>query len=146
MNKTYGPMIFLAGLWASQTMAYQCALTVTKDVCWKDYQITVYLKTYANKKNKPKKLFTIGKNKMKVKKKFACHPKQKVAFSVSVSPAIWTGSDKDRYKSKSVWLTPENIEDDATWELSLCLSKDFKAVPMPLVEKPQNCHCPAKSN
>lgn len=123
--------------WAQEN--YPCVLKLAKSNCWKGYQVTVQPmdadtgESFGNP-------IVLEKDVFQVSAPIACKPRQNITFKATISPAVWAES-RTSFSSTKFWLTPKKLPRGATeWIATMCFSKDFSTVPMPLAAG-ANCAC-----
>lgn len=133
-------LICLFGLLLSSTVfAYSCYLTVAKDNCWTNYDVTVLVLDGDTQKQITS--LEIPKATSWNRTKFECHASQKLMYKAKFSPNIWAGSEKKEYQAQSYSVLPDSMAaNKVAWSLNVCYPKAFSGVPIPLGAI-SNCSC-----
>ena len=125
---------------ASSAFSIQCFMTIVKDSCWINYNVTVDVIDAGNESV----LLTIDipKGTPWGRKSFDAHVKQRLMLRARFSPAIWGGEDDRQYFATRYWALPETIDTEATsaWHIGACFPQNFSSVPLP-ADAGSNCHC-----
>jgi len=134
----------LIGLGAvSSSHAFDCYLTVAKDNCWKDYDVTVSVIDAIS--GKILQTVVVAAQHDWQRLPFTCQPGQNLNFQSSFSPSIWQSDKGIVYPVKQYRLLPKQPAPGMTaWEVSICYSHDFSGVPKP-PESSGNCVCDMQS-
>jgi len=137
MNKWW---ISLAlGFFTSQLMAFPCYVTMIKQNCWKDYDVTVEITDAVLKKQLASA--EVPSDELWTRVKFECKPEQSLSFVAQFSPAIWGGEEEKVYPAKRNWFLPSEITPGMlAWNIDICFPRDFSSVPAP-VRGSSNCIC-----
>lgn len=122
---------------STQSLAFPCYLTLIKDNCWQEYDVTFRVFDAAT----DKVLATIlaHQDQSWGRQSFECRPKQTFRFEAQFSPAIWQADVDKKYAGKRYWSTPASIDGAVAWNINVCFSDDFSSVPMP--PSANKCHC-----
>lgn len=124
-----------------QVHAFPCYVTLVKDNCWLDYNVSVNVIDVMG--DKPLMTLTIPKGKTWVRQAFVCQPKQSVRLEATFSPLIWEADADKVYKGQRFWTFPEEIDPkQSAWNLKLCYSKNFTGTPL-TPQNTGNCVCDA---
>jgi hypothetical protein len=128
---------------SSVASAFTCFLTVAKDTCWTDYELTLKATNAAT--NEPIVTIVVPKGKSWAREKFTCQPEDSLHYVATYSPVFW-GAMKDKiYSAKSIVGLPATIQTGQTaWDISTCFPRDFAEVPFP-PEAEGNCQCNMKA-
>lgn len=123
-------LLLLLTLCSQHVFAFTCYVTFMKGNCWKDYDVTIYVKDGASEKVITQG--TLEKNTLWNRKSFDCQPSQFLGFSATFSPKIWKNNKKSMYYKKSFVYLPEEVKKNASaWEVPICFSQNFSEVPIP---------------
>lgn len=132
-------------LWAATEPAanpkteFPCVLQVSKNTCWKDYDVKVSAKMQEDSKELI--ALTIAKDKDSATGTWKCKPNDQFFLNSSFAPAVWKEEEGKSYRSSKVYQVPESVEAKAeSWNVSACFPDDFAQVPMPDKEM-KNCGC-----
>jgi hypothetical protein len=133
-------MMMLAGLLLSmKTFASTCYMTLMKDNCWTNYDVTVTVTDASSNKL----LTTINAPTANSwgRQKFDCQPGESLAFSAVFSPVFWQKDEGKHYVGSRTMRLPETMKEGHTaWTFSVCYSAAFSEVPLP-PEAKGNCVC-----
>ena len=122
-----------------QTHAFSCFLTMVKDSCWTNYDVSVTVKNTAT--NAPVAMITIPKDKSWAREEVTCQPMESFSMEASYSPVFWESDEGKVYPARREWLLPKEIEKGQTaWSLTVCYPAEFSEVPLPPDAK-GNCAC-----
>ena len=129
---------FVLAMTSVSSYALSCVVTLVKDNCWLDYDVTIDIQDSRKKVSLSKALIPKGKNWNRVS--FECEPTQVLSATAMFSPAIWE-KDKDKvYNAVRFWTLPGlPPEKEALWSINICFPGQFESVPSPL--QTQNCGC-----
>ena len=137
MHKT---LILLQGmLFAMQAQAFPCFITMVKDSCWTDYNLTVVVTDPATEKA----LATVNvvQGTSWARAKFDCQPKESLSMQASFTPVFWETDTGKTYAARRNWSLPETIKKgDTAWNITVCYPKEFAEVPFP-PNVGGNCNC-----
>lgn len=133
-------LMMLIGLALSlRLQAFPCFLTLVKDSCWTNYNLSVVVTNVNNEKA----MFTVSipEGQSWSRQKFECQPKDGLSFSATFTPVFWE-SDADKvYPSQHNWSFPEAIaKGDTAWNMTICYPNEFSGVPLP-PDAGGNCKC-----
>lgn len=137
-------LILLISLgFAANSFAIDCYLTVVKDNCWKNFQVTVKMKDPQTRK--VFKTIKVSSKEMWHREKFKCTPNQNIFYAAKFLPIIWEANQDKEYLARRYWRLPATFaKDDKAWNINLCFSKDFTGVPLP-PRSSGKCSCDFKS-
>jgi len=114
----------------SAALAFPCFLTVVKDRCWAEYNVSVTV--YNTKDDASLMTVVVPKGKSWMRKSFVCEHAQKLRFAASFTPNIWETDKGVVFAAKSYWTLPETIPlKDTAWEIPICYPDAFPGVPFP---------------
>lgn len=114
----------------TSVVAFPCHVTLIKDSCWKDYEVTVDI--IDSGKDTQLTSVVVPKNELWARVKFECEPKQSFLFVSKFAPAFWTTDEGKVYNAKRYWSLPESILPNVTaWNMNICYPDDFSEVPLP---------------
>ena len=122
--------LLLGVFFSALAIAFPCYMTLVKDSCWANYNVTVKV----NDTSKEKVIATINvpEDKQWVRTKFECEPKQTLMLIASFMPAFWKADEGKEYPAKRYWALPETIVGKTrAWNMNICYPADFSAVPLP---------------
>ena len=124
-------LVFLLGMLVSMlATAFPCYITLVKDNCWKDYDVSVDVKDASN--NKVLKTIVIAAGEAWARGQWACEPKQRLLFLAKFTPAFWKDDEGKIYSAKHYWSLPEAVTEGTTiWNIPVCYPTDFSGVPLP---------------
>jgi len=121
--------------------AVSCFLTMLKDNCWQDYDVTV--NAVDTKTHQTVTQIVIPKGKSWARQAFVCSASQIFEFQATFSPVIWA-DQKDRvYSSQRYWQLPAALsKGTAAWNIVMCYGQDFANLPLPPTAT-SHCACDA---
>ncbi|GGI81161.1 hypothetical protein [Legionella impletisoli] len=129
----------LIGL-SSPALSFPCFITLAKDSCWGDYNVTVTVQSVMND-NKTLATIIVPEGTFWERQKFECQPKEELRFVAEFNPAFWQEDAGKQYEGARFWFLPEKITASETaWNINLCFPKDFAEVPLP-PQAGSNCKC-----
>lgn len=132
--------IGLIGLFLSINVhAFTCYLTIAKDSCWINYNLTV--SAYDSLTNKKLVSVLIPTGKSWEREKFSCKEGTTLRFQAQFTPIFWQDDEeKIFYGSKFFALPREVSKTDTAWNITQCYPEQFSEVPMP-PEADNKCAC-----
>lgn len=123
----------------AQVQAFPCYITMVKDKCWVDYDVSVNVVDVMNEKLITTMLIPVGKSWERFQ--FSCNERQTVLFKATFSPAIWESDEDKVYYGKRFWSFPDEIREGHTaWNMTICYPEHFAGTPSP-VYLPGGCGC-----
>lgn len=133
-------MIILSlSLFSRYAMAFPCFITIVKDNCWTNYNVTVDVIDA----NTDKVLTTVvvPKGKPWVRSSFEATPRQQFMLRATFNPAFWKQDEGKQYFAKRYWALPEAVVGETTaWHVGACYPEQFLDVPMP-PDAGSQCKC-----
>ncbi|QDP73014.1 hypothetical protein FOG18_10780 [Legionella israelensis] len=134
----------LIGLFFSaQVMAFNCYLTLVKDSCWTNYNVTVDVIDAGE--NKTILTIEVPAGKSWNRQQFTCEPSQRLMYKAKFTPVFWQSEKGKSYMAIRYWVLPSSIKaTDVAWNVSVCYPSDFSGVPFP-PDAEGNCKCDFKS-
>lgn len=140
MNRKIILSSILIGIgFSMQASAFTCFLTLVKNSCWTNYDVTVELTNASTGDSMVKALAPKGKT--YVREQFTCEAAQAFNFSATFLPIIWESEKGKHYPGKTTWsLPPEIAKGDTAWNVTMCYPEEFSGVPYPS-EASGNCKC-----
>ncbi len=131
--------LLLAGFFANQALGFQCYLTMMKDTCWANYDVTIQVLDSVNKKTLA--TVAIPKGQTWGRQSFDCQANQELLFDATYSPVFWKADEGKTYHGKNAWQLPSSIEKGKiAWDITLCYGDAFYGIPLP-PDAMGNCHC-----
>lgn len=125
-----------------QSQAFPCFLTLVKDNCWTNYDVTVTVTNASAAKTVV--TITAGKGKAWERQKFDCQPAEALSLQAVFTPVFWEADLGKVYPARHDWLLPEAVsKGDTAWNIPVCYPADFSEVPMP-PNISGNCICNMK--
>lgn len=119
--------------------AFTCYMTLVKDTCWTQYNVTVEVYDAAN--NQQKSTIIIPAKSTWARQKFECQPGEKLRFQAKFTPIFWQQDEGKVYPGVSFWSLPDAVQSgDTAWNITLCFPREFAEVPMPPTAT-ANCQC-----
>ena len=135
-------MIALGFIWSMNLHAFSCYITVIKDTCWSNYNVSVHV---LNSQSQVLASVMIPKGTSWSREQFTCHPGEILDFEATFSPVFWEQEIKHKYFGKRHWHLPENPEKGlSAWNVTLCFAKEFSEVPFP-PDAVGHCRCETKN-
>lgn len=142
MKKHYGvfcSLLVLGLLISFEAWSLTCYITMAKDNCWKDYNVSVEVRS--GETTKQIMVLDIPKGKNFARQSFECKPRDTFYYVATFSPVIWERQTGQKYQAKRIWMIPFNIPSDyVLWEVKACYAEDFAQVPIP-PEGNADCRC-----
>lgn len=124
---------------STQIKAFPCYLTLVKDSCWTDYNVTVVVFDVAS--NASLVSVNIPKGQSWVRQSFTCQPAQSLKYQATFQPAFWESDIGKVYMGMNYWTLPTAVtNNDTAWEVPLCYPAAFSEVPLP-PDATANCRC-----
>jgi hypothetical protein len=131
--------LMLCFLFSMRVMAFPCYMTLVKDNCWTNYNLTVNVIDTSTEKNVITIVVPSGKS--WTRSQFECHPEQTFMMMASFSPVFWDADVGKMFAAKRYWSLPEAVtEGTIAWNMNICYSDDFSGVPLP-PEASGTCQC-----
>lgn len=131
---------------ASLDKSIQCTIQVAKGSCWKNYDVTFFVKNTTSGEEFSKTLPKPNGDNASVfadKIQFPCKPLNTLGVFVSFKPEIWqenVGKNK-RYQSRQLYPVPSDLDPTAEkWIIQVCYPEAFHSVPIP-AEFTGKCPC-----
>lgn len=123
----------------SALLAFPCYITIVKDSCWTNYDVTV---TMSNLQTNTKVASVlVPKGKSWEREQFTCDAAQTLSYVATFQPVIWENQANTLYRAVSFWDLPKTIgAHDLAWNLTACFPRDFSGVPTPPTSA-GNCSC-----
>ena len=119
--------------------AFPCYVTVAKDNCWLNYDVTIIVSNMVTQAVVTNVL--IPKGQTWARGEFTCQPNQKFLYAASFLPVIWQNDAGKTYRGLRSWGLPIAFDPKAVaWELKLCYASDFSETPLP-PEVEGHCQC-----
>lgn len=128
------------GLGVTQCFAFTCYLTLAKDSCWTNYDVTVNVLNATTSQLLGTATVPRGKSWDRIS--FPCTTNQELKFNATYSPVFWKSEVGHVYHEKQYVILPSVIDQskEAAWNIPLCFAEAFASVPMP-PEAAGDCHC-----
>ncbi len=127
-------LVFCNPVWS-----FNCYLTLAKDSCWTNYNVSVDVIDATTSK----KITTIEvpSGTFWTRVVFSCTPAQKLNYTAQYSPVFWQSEAGKIHPALKSWSLPGAVNPgDSAWTIPLCFSADFSEVPLP-PEAKGNCKC-----
>ena len=119
--------------------AFPCFITVAKDSCWTNYDVTV--RVIDAHTNQQFGQIILPKGKSVAVLSFQCDPSQVFMLNAQFSPIIWQNDAGKMYSSQSYLTLPSAVKPgEVGWNFSTCYPSDFAGVPMPPTAT-NSCKC-----
>ena len=127
----------------SQAQAFPCYITMVKDSCWTDYDVSVNVMDVMSEK--PITTILVPSGKSWERYEFSCEEKLTVQLKATFSPIIWETDQEKSYLSKNFLSFPDEIKQGQTaWNMTVCYPSQFAGVPTP-PDVSAGCICDTKS-
>lgn len=132
------------GFWFStQSYAFICYITIVKDSCWKNYNVTVKATDGATGAEAVSVTVPLGEP--WARQQFECTAGETLALEAQFSPVFWSSDEGRIFPAQRYWKLPTAIENGITgWNVTVCYPKWFANVPMP-PEASSKCVCDTDS-
>lgn len=140
MSKT---MSLACVLFSTQVLAFPCFMTVVKDRCWGNYDLTVIIRDASTDST----LLTVvvPKGQFWTRAPFTCQGGQRLGYSASFEPNIWDSDKGVVYQGTKYTLLPlAPTALEKAWEIPICFPLAFPGTPYPPTAI-GNCACDMKS-
>lgn len=119
--------------------AFTCFLTLVKDSCWTDYNISVDMGDATT--GKPVLTLGVPKGKSYSRQEFTCQPGQVFNYKATFSPIFWQADKGKVFMGKRTWALPHKIaKGDTAWNITICYPDEFAEIPLPPSAN-GNCKC-----
>lgn len=119
--------------------AFPCFLTMVKDSCWTNYDVSVVVTDVVT--NKSIMTIAVPAGKSWDRQEFVCQPGERLMYTATFSPIFWATDQGKSYLARNYWLLPSTIgTGDTAWNINVCYPADFEEVPMP-PNVTGNCAC-----
>lgn len=129
----------LMTIFSAHAMAFSCHITIVKDNCWTDYNLTVSV-TDASNGNELVKIL-VPKGESWGRKTFTCDKGQTLAMSAQFDPVFWAEDANKNFLGQRYWKLPDQIENGVSgWNVTVCYPKWFANVPTP-PKSTSHCRC-----
>jgi len=120
--------------------SFNCYITLAKDSCWTNYNVTVDVIDVAS--STVLTTVKIPSGTSWAREKFVCRPLQKLIYQAQFTPVFWEGDEGKTYSAERFWFMPSTINPgDTAWTIPVCFPKAFAQVPFPPDAKTANCAC-----
>lgn len=126
-----------------QARAFTCYLTMVKDSCWINYNVSVTV----TDANNLKKVMTVKvpQGQAWARQKFSCTTRESLLFNAAFTPVFWKADLGKTYPARHNWGLPETMEKGKTaWNITVCFKRDFSEVPFP-PDATGDCVCDTKN-
>lgn len=125
------------------SMASTCFLTLVKDSCWTDYQLTVDVLDASVSQSILS--LSVPKGKSWSRQEFTCHAGQSFNYSATFSPVFWKTDTNKHFAGKRTWTLPQKMAEGSTaWSITVCYPEEFAEVPFPPMVAGK-CQCDTQS-
>ena len=139
MSKHLGYVVCWIMLIPFRLDAFPCYVTVVKDSCWLNYDVTITVSERDTQTVVGNVL--IPKGETWSRQEFTCQPNQIFQYAASFQPAIWQSDIGKSYRGLRSWGLPTSFSSSlVAWELKLCYTSDFSETPLP-PEVEGHCQC-----
>ena len=132
--------MMLLGMCASiKAQAFPCFLTMVKDSCWTEYNLTVAVTNGTT--GQPITTVIVPEGQSWARQQFTCQPADTISLSATFTPVFWESDKGKTYPARHSWTFPQTVAaGDTAWNINVCYPLEFSEVPLP----PQaggNCKC-----
>lgn len=128
---------------STQASAFTCFLTLLKDSCWTDYDITVNMGNAVT--GKPVLTLSVPKGKSFSRQEFTCQAGEVFNYTATFSPIFWESDKGKIFKGKRTWSLPNSIKKgDTAWNITICYPDEFSEIPLPPTAN-SNCQCSSQN-
>ena len=125
-----------------QAYSFPCYITLVKDSCWTNYNVTVNI---LGPTNAPLATVTAPKGKVWDRVPFVCSPGESLSFNATFTPSFGEQEVGKIYPARHSWRLPVTIgKEDTAWNITLCYPTEFASVPLP-PNVPGPCVCNKES-
>lgn len=126
-------------IFSQRALAFNCYITMVKDSCWTDYNLTVTVRD-ANNNNELTQII-VPKGQSWGRQAFSCEKGQTLALTAQFDPIFWSTDEGKIFPGQRYWKLPDNIESGISgWNVTVCYPKWFANVPTPPTAT-SNCKC-----
>lgn len=140
MHKIFITLSFFV---CTQVHAFTCFVTLIKDSCWTNYNVTATVVDADS--GHTLATITVPQGTPWGRGKFACEPKQTLSMSTVFSPIFWQNDQNKVYPGQHDWQLPIAIKKGETaWNIPVCYPEEFAEVPVPPTAG-SNCKCNKES-
>jgi hypothetical protein len=123
-------LLFFATFFTIKTQAFPCFITLVKDSCWTDYNVTVNIEGKGASKSRVS--VTVLKGASWSRQQFDCQPAEELFLSATFTPVFWQADLGQIYLARRDFLLPKAIvKGDTAWNIPICYPADFSGVPLP---------------
>ncbi|CDZ78726.1 hypothetical protein BN59_03039 [Legionella massiliensis] len=138
MFSRYSVSLLLVAL-SSQSFAFQCYITLVKDSCWTNYNVSMAVINSTN--NQTITTVEAPKGKQWQRQPFQCEAAMKLMYNASFSPVFWENDKGKSYWALRYWFLPGEVKpNQSAWDIPVCFPSAFSGVPLP-PEANGNCKC-----
>ena len=123
-----------------QCFGFSCYVTLAKDNCWTQYDVTVNVVDASG--DKILATIDIPKGQSWGRAPFTCQPNQELKFRAVYSPVFWDSQKGVVYHEKQYLTLPSTIvkSKEVAWNIPVCFAQAFAEIPLPPDAK-GNCQC-----
>lgn len=132
-------LVSLSGL--AQT-SIPCQIELGRGNCWKNHDVTLYVLQRLGTQWDTSKLVMSKTDPLVKVYSMRCKANHQLTLKASFLPAVWSGSEGEQYKARSVWNVPQQLpEGQVSWKIRVCFSTDFRETPTPITSGIPQCEC-----
>ena len=136
-------MILVGACLFIQAHALPCYITLVKDNCWSNYNVSVDVVDVSNETVMTTLIIPEGTS--WVRNEIVCQPKQTVMLKATFSPVFWESDTGKIFYAQRYWSFPEITKPGVTaLSMTICYAKDFAGLSLP-PEANGHCVCDTKS-
>lgn len=128
---------------SAYAQAFPCFLTMVKDSCWTNYNLTVNVTNATTGKLITTVIVPQGQS--WARQQFNCQPADTLSLSATFMPVFWESDTDKTYPAQHNWTFPQTIAaGDTAWNINVCYPAEFSEVPLP-PDASGNCACDVKN-
>ncbi|RUR13270.1 hypothetical protein [Legionella sp. km772] len=132
-------VVFVSLLLSTTSWSFTCYMTLAKDNCWQDYNVSVDIINSST--GGIITTVNIPKGESWARQTFDCEVSEKLMYIARFSPVFWQKDIGKTYPAQRFWSLPAQINPgDSAWNVSVCYPADFSLVPTP-PQATNNCQC-----
>lgn len=123
----------------AQVHSFPCFITMIKDSCWTNYNLTVTVNNATT--GKTVTTVSVPQGTSWARQQFDCQPADVLSYSAIFNPVFWQNDEGKTYAGQNETILPKAIgQGETAWNINLCYPAQFSEVPMP-PEADSHCKC-----
>ena len=131
--------LLISFCFTTQLYAFPCFVTLVKDSCWTNYDVSVDV--IGTAKGNVITTVLIPKGQSWARGSFSCQPLDGLSYKATFSPVFWKNDTGKVYNAVRDYSLPATIQPGETaWNINICYPADFSEVPLPPTAD-SNCKC-----